>query len=87
MIRLIKIANNLHKLVINHKVGINCTIWFSYETPIAFMPDNDIPSVLYIAKNQWSNTTGKHLNLIDSDKNKRIEHSKLIELMVKELRH
>lgn len=43
--------------------------WFSYETLVAF----ETPKTgLVIRKNDWSTTTGKHLNAIDSDKSKRI---------------
>ncbi len=45
------------------------TVWFSYKTPIAFQIDGK-PRV--IRRNDWSATTGKHLNRIDSDKSKRI---------------
>jgi hypothetical protein len=45
------------------------TIWFSYKTAIAFQVDgND----RVIHKNIWSTTTGKHLNMIDYDKSKRV---------------
>ena len=71
MIRLTKEANNLHRLELD-----DITIWFSYETPIAFQVDNSPhEDILIITKNIWSMTTGKHLNIIDPDKGKRIEHS------------
>ncbi len=37
-------------------------IWFSYNTPIAFqvVGENKV-----VRQNDWSNTTGKHLNEID----------------------
>ena len=38
------------------------TVWFSYETPIAFKVDGQ-PRV--VRENIWSTTTGKHLNSID----------------------
>lgn len=38
------------------------TVWFSYETPIAFKVDGQ-PRV--VQENIWSATTGKHLNSID----------------------
>lgn len=43
--------------------------WFSYQTLIAFRP---IGQDLFIRENEWSTTTGKHLNAIDSDKKKRL---------------
>lgn len=43
-------------------------IWFSYETPIAFQSFGQI----FIRKNDWGPTTGKHLNSIDTDKKRRL---------------
>lgn len=43
--------------------------WFSYDTCIAFQ----VEGKLTIMKNEWSNTTGKHLNAIDRDKSKRVD--------------
>lgn len=44
-------------------------LYFSYETIIAF----DTPKTgLKIRQNSWGNTTGKHLNAINSDKKIRI---------------
>jgi hypothetical protein len=44
-------------------------LWFSYETPIAvYVPGEGT----FIRQNEWSTTTGRHLNEIDSDKSKRI---------------
>ena len=43
------------------------TFWFSYQTCVAFevegpgVGDND----LYVCRNCWGSTTGKHLNWID----------------------
>ncbi len=70
MIRLIKQDNNLHRLeVMTNKSNI--TIWFSYETPIAYAPHynrglyKNMDKVL--TKNIWSSTTGQHLNSIDKE--------------------
>ena len=41
--------------------------WFSYETLVAFQAKGEF----HIIKNYWSNTTGKHLNWINSDKSIR----------------
>ena len=38
------------------------TVWFSYNTPIAFQVDGQ-PRV--VRENVWKNTTGRHLNSID----------------------
>jgi hypothetical protein len=37
-------------------------VWFSYETPVAFHKDG---GEKVVRRNDWSTTTGKHLNLID----------------------
>ena len=46
------------------------TFYFSYETCIAF----EVDCKLYISKNVWSTTTGKHLNWIEPNKSKRLEY-------------
>lgn len=38
----------------------NWSVWFSYETSIAIVIDNQV----FISKNEWAQTTGKHLNYI-----------------------
>lgn len=43
------------------------SFWYSYETLVAFC----IKGEFHIIRNYWGNTTGKHLNWIDSDKSKR----------------
>lgn len=45
------------------------TLYFSYETVVAF---NSPKSGFHIRENDWSSTTGKHLNAIDRDKSIRI---------------
>lgn len=46
------------------------TLWFSYDTVIAF---HDGFFSRKVRQNDWSNTTGKHLNAIDGgDKKSRI---------------
>ena len=46
------------------KINIGAlTVWFSYETPIAFK--NGTWSTLVVSENVWGPTTGKHLNYID----------------------
>lgn len=37
------------------------TVWFSYDTPIAFRASGE----RVVRENIWSTTTGKHLNYID----------------------
>jgi len=47
----------------------NLEIYFSYKTPIAFWH----PSTGFVIRvNDWSTTTGKHLNWINKNHSKRI---------------
>jgi len=49
----------------------NKQYWFSYDTLIAFYaPDKSGLWSTYVIQNQWSTTTGKHLNWIDSGNKK-----------------
>jgi len=43
-------------------------VWFSYETPIAFMEDGNI----VCRENDWGPTTGKHMRWIGVDKQNRV---------------
>jgi hypothetical protein len=47
----------------------NMTIYYSYETIVAYDDNQD---GLVCSENQWSTTTGKHLNWIQPDKKARI---------------
>lgn len=38
------------------------TVWFSYKTPIGYQAE----SRQVVRQNDWSNTTGRHLNWIDN---------------------
>lgn len=66
--------------LLKHKTNFYCLdaeewqIWFSYETPIAFVKNNRA----WISQNEWGVTTGKHLNEIDPYKPSRIPHSELL---------
>lgn len=46
----------------------NLDLYFSYETVIAFRDGGQ----LTIRQNDWSTTTGRHLNAINTDKKARI---------------
>ena len=47
----------------------NMTLWFSYQTLVAFR----IGAEKVVHQNDWSNTTGKHLNQIDKgDRENRV---------------
>ena len=45
-------------------------IYFSYSTPVAYRTGGD----LVVSNNVWSNTTGRHLNIINPDKSIRINN-------------
>lgn len=53
------------------------TIWFSYETVIAF----SVNGTLTVRENDWSATTGKHLNYVDNgDKASRVPTGRFLEI-------
>jgi hypothetical protein len=52
-------------------------IWFSYGIPIAFHDETG----LHIRENDWSTTTGGHLNAIDPDHSKRISGEEFQKLL------
>ena len=62
----------------------NLTFYFSYDTVIAFRSPE---TGLIITQNNWSTTTGKHLNWINEDKKIRIPYEdfkkKLDEVLTK----
>lgn len=60
-----KLMNNFHVIRINNR-----ELYFSYETLIAFRKDEE----LFICENIWGTTTGKHLNYINNDKKRRLNH-------------
>lgn len=47
----------------------NLDLYYSYETIVAF---STLQTGLVCRENDWSSTTGKHLNQIQPDKSKRI---------------
>ncbi len=55
-------------------------VWFSYKTPIAFRTSE---TGVVVRQNDWSATTGKHLNSIDPDKSKRISGGDFMEQLEK----
>jgi len=61
--KLEKIANNFHKMTAGQ-----LSFYFSFETCIAFKDGLEY----YISENIWSNSTGKHLDMIDPDKKIRM---------------
>ena len=73
MIQLRNIASNFHEVIIGKTV-----IYFSYETPIAFRHPF---TGLVVSENDWSVTTGKHLNSINPEKTSRVPHKRVLELI------
>lgn len=77
--KLTKIMNNFHAIEWNDDI----VIYFSYSTPIAL----DVRGEHYVAKNQWSKTTGKHINWYKQNvrdnhrEPKEVEHDELLFLM------
>jgi len=69
MINLNTIKPNFNMIQINDTI-----FYFSYKTIIAMSDHNG----LKVSKNEWSNTTGRHLNYIDTDKSTRIDHDQLM---------
>lgn len=85
MMKLENIQNNFHVL----KTSKYC-VYFSYETPIAFIMFEDGRSSIYVSRNEWSRTTGKHLNIIKRDvaplcneQNIEIPHDMLLSIINK----
>lgn len=70
--------------------GVNCLLvsvgnldlYFSYKTVIAFRSSEH---GLVIRENDWSSTTGKHLNWINPDKKIRISSEEFEKLLAKTL--
>jgi len=60
----------------------NIDIYISYDTPIAFWQKG----VLTIRENDWSTTTGTHLNSINRDHSKRIDGREFMKLYDKAVR-
>lgn len=57
------------------------TWYFSYSTCIGFRGSDG----LIMSENQWGPTTGKHLNWISTDRNKRLPYEEFQKLLEKEL--
>lgn len=59
MIAAIEISRSHNNNFTRVYVGKHLTLWFSYETVVAFAVDGE---GTFKSKNIWSQTTGKHLN-------------------------
>ncbi len=53
------------------------TIWYSYETAVAFCVAGNRRVV---CENSWGTTTGKHLNVIEPNKNNRVSMNEFYRL-------
>ena len=57
------------------------SVWFSYTTPVAVL----VKGERIVARNQWSNTTARHLTEIDGGgkaaKANRVDHAVLLTLI------
>jgi len=78
MITAIKLENlgtvNKNKVEIKLHTGYSIYLWFSYETIVGLEKDLE----MFVCQNDWSQTTGKLLNELEPDHNKRIPHDKLM---------
>ncbi len=61
-----RISSNLTQIVFG-----SLKIWFSYDTVIAFQTPLVNQGKIVASVNQWSFTTGRHLNEIEPDHKKR----------------
>ncbi len=70
--RLISIMNNFNSVIIKDVI-----LYFSYETLIGVSKG----STTLVAKNEWSRTTGKHINYIKNLHNNYLEvkHEEILE--------
>jgi hypothetical protein len=64
---------NFHRLDMG-----SLTVWFSYETPIAFQRDG---CKIVVRKNEWKTTTGRHLNELQPDHKLRVEGIKFLAML------
>ena len=62
-------SNNYGVNTLRVDIG-DLTVWYSYQTPVAFRV---LGNELVIRYNSWGQTTGKHLNWIDDDHSKRVD--------------
>lgn len=65
------------------------TIYYSYNTCVAFWGYIDSNNYgLFVSRNYWGSTTGKHLNMIDGgNKKKRIDAATFEKLFMKALKN
>lgn len=65
MLPTIQVDGKLTKVIVS-----DVTVWYSYETCIAFKVGGDDPVV---RDNEWSTTTAKHLNQVDDGIGLRVD--------------
>lgn len=71
MVKLEQISPNFHKVEMGW-----LTVWFSYETPIAF----HTPEGLVVSENPAGKTTGGHINQVSRTKD-RVPHDEFIKML------
>jgi len=69
-VKKIELSKNFHMITLGNRV----TMWFSYETIVAIRIDDR----QFVSENEWSNTTGKHLNAIEPNKKNRVSHKVIL---------
>jgi hypothetical protein len=70
----------VNSLLVSFPCGLR--LFYSYTTIIAFCGNG---GELFVRKNDWGNTTGKHLNFINRDKKLRIDGKVFEKLLEVEL--
>jgi hypothetical protein len=69
----------VNSLLVSFPCGLK--LYYSYTTIIAFCSNGK----LFVRKNDWGMTTGKHLNFIDRNKEARLEAEVFEKLLASEL--
>mgnify|MGYP003150234671 CR=1 FL=1 len=71
-----------------HTLGFtvgSLTVYFSYQTPVAFRVYGPDRFGLFVRVNDWNTTTGKHLDWINPDHKERIPGVQFEAMLAKEL--
>jgi hypothetical protein len=75
MVKLEQIKPNFNRVFVN-----DFCFWFSYETIVAYRSPN---GQIVCSENKWTKTTGKHLNEIEPNKDKRIDPKQFEDIVEK----
>ena len=72
-------SQNFYKITLRNNQAV-MEVWKSYSTPIAYnYVAVDDGADFQISKNEWSRTTARHLNQIDTNKDVRVDHDVFME--------